>query len=147
MRRSPAARSSGFTLIELLVVMGMFALTLTVVAFARPRNAALRLQTEAQTLVRELARARDLAVMTNSEVVVLVDANAHRVIKGRASRNIPADMRVVVTIADKERSGQVGGFRFYPDGQASGGEVVLALDHRNSRISVNWLTGQPRLVQ
>lgn len=134
-------------MIELLVVMGMFGLTLAVVAFARPRNSALRLQTEAQTLVRELSRARDLAVMTNEEVVVLIDAGAHRVSRGSSSRKMPSDISVSLTISDRERSGGAGGFRFYPDGQSSGGDVVLGLDSRNSRVSINWLTGQPRLVR
>jgi general secretion pathway protein H len=47
--------------------------------------------------------------------------------------------------AESERVGDSGGMRFYPDGQSSGGEIVLALEGRASRIAVNWLTGEPRL--
>ena len=46
-----------------------------------------------------------------------------------------------------ERSGDLGGIRFYPDGQSSGGEIALTLDGRSARIAVNWLTGEPRLIQ
>ena len=147
MRVSIKSKSAGFTLIELLVVIGMLGLTFAIVVAARPKSTSLRLQTEARTLVRVLSRARTAAMMTNSEAVVLIDTKAHRVSAGRSSHEIPSDMSVTVTIADTERLGQEGGFRFYPDGQSSGGDVVLASHGRQSRISVNWLTGQPRLVQ
>lgn len=147
MKRPIASESRGFTLIELLIVMGMIGLTLAVVIGARPRSSALRLQTEAQTIVRELSRARSLAMMTNAETVVLIDATGNRIDTGRSSRQMSSEMTVTLTIAETERSGQRGGFRFYPDGQSSGGDIVLAMHGRHSRISVNWLTGQPRFVQ
>ena len=50
-----------------------------------------------------------------------------------------------MTIAEPERMRDVGGIRFYPDGQSSGGDIVLSLDGRSSRIIVNWLTGEARL--
>jgi general secretion pathway protein H len=147
MNRPIRSKSAGFTLVELLVVVGLLGLTLAIVAAGRPRSSALRLQTEAQTLVRELSRARRVAIVTNSEAVVLIDPTRHRVSTGRSSRQIAVDMGVTVTIADTERSTQGGGFRFYPDGQSSGGDILLAMHGREARISVNWLTGQPRLVQ
>jgi general secretion pathway protein H len=54
-------------------------------------------------------------------------------------------MSVALTVAETERRGDVGGLRFYPDGQSSGGEIVLALDGWSSRIFVNWLTGEARV--
>ena len=56
-------------------------------------------------------------------------------------------MVAAVVVAETERSGDVGGIRFYPDGQSSGGEIALTLDGRSARIAVNWLTGEPRLMQ
>jgi general secretion pathway protein H len=93
-----------------------------------------------------LSRARTSAMVTNSEAVVLIDPARHRISTGRSSRQMPIDMVVTITIADTERVGREGGFRFYPDGQSSGGDIVLTMHGRQSRISVNWLTGQP-LVQ
>lgn len=147
MRRPLKSDSSGFTLVELLVVVGMLGVILAVVMVGRPKSSALRLQTEAQTLVRELSRARNMAMVTNSEALVLIDPANHRVGTARSSRQLPVDMSVTVTVADTERAGQRGGFRFYPDGQSSGGDVVLAMHGQQFKISVNWLTGQPRLVQ
>jgi general secretion pathway protein H len=54
-------------------------------------------------------------------------------------------MAVALTIAEPERAQDSGGLRFYPDGQSSGGEIILALDGHISRIAVNWLTGEARL--
>jgi general secretion pathway protein H len=58
---------------------------------------------------------------------------------------LPRGMTVVMIAAEKERRGYSAGMRFYPDGQSSGGEIVLALEGRASRIAVNWLTGEPWL--
>jgi general secretion pathway protein H len=146
MKRPVKLGSAGFTLIELLVVVGMLGLMLAIAIVGRPNSSALRLETEAKTLVRELSRARTSAMVTNSEAVVLIDPARHRISTGRSSRQMPIDMVVTITIADAERVGREGGFRFYPDGQSSGGDIVLTMHGRQSRISVNWLTGQP-LVQ
>jgi general secretion pathway protein H len=54
-------------------------------------------------------------------------------------------MAVAMTVAENERTTNIGGIRFFPDGQSSGGEIALTLDGRSTRIAVNWLTGEPQL--
>ena len=52
-----------------------------------------------------------------------------------------------MTIAETERMAEIGGIRFFPDGQSSGGEIALTLEGRSARIAVNWLTGESQLNQ
>jgi general secretion pathway protein H len=54
-------------------------------------------------------------------------------------------MTVALTVAETERVANIGGIRFFPDGQSSGGEIALTLEGRSARIAVNWLTGEPQL--
>ena len=95
----------------------------------------------AETL--QLARAQ--AMSSNAETVVRIDAQKHQFGVGRSMHALPRGMSVALTVAETERRGDVGGLRFYPDGQSSGGEIVLALDGWSSRIFVNWLTGEARV--
>lgn len=149
MNRAPGrgTRTAGFTLIEMLVVMGLLSLVFAVVIMARPKTLQLRLQSEARSIMTELASARSQAIATNRETEVWIDTERGRITRSHVVHDLPRGMTVAMTVANTERSGQSGGLRFFPDGQSSGGEIAIALDGRTSRISVNWLTGQPRLVR
>jgi general secretion pathway protein H len=137
--------SAGFTLIELLVVLGIVGLTLAAVVGARPRTTAVRLSVTARAIAATLQMARAQAISSSNETVFRIDTKARQFGVGRVMHALPQDMAVAITIADTERVQDSGGVRFYPDGQSSGGEIVLSLDGRKSRIGVNWLTGEPRL--
>jgi general secretion pathway protein H len=60
-------------------------------------------------------------------------------------RSLPRGITVALTVAAPEVAGSRGGLRFYPDGQSSGGEIVLRLGSRSARVTVNWLTGEARV--
>jgi general secretion pathway protein H len=137
--------SAGFTLIELLVVMGIMGLVLATVLAAKPKSAATRVAVAARAVAATLQLARAQAMSTNAETVVRIDTQKHQFGQARSMHALPRGMTVAMTIAETERAGDNGGMRFYPDGQSSGGEIVLTLDGRTSRIAVNWLTGEPQL--
>jgi len=137
--------SPGFTLIELLVVLGIMGLVLAGVMAAKPNAAATRVAIAARSVAATLQLARARAMAGNVETVVHIDTQRHEFGMASAMHALPRGMTVALTIAETERRGDSGGLRFYPDGQSSGGEIVLMLDGRASRIAVNWLTGEPRL--
>lgn len=137
--------SAGFTLLELLVVMGIMGLVLATVLLAKPKTAATRVAVAARSVAATLQLARAQAMASNAETVVRVDAQKRQFGLGRSMHSLPLGMTVAMTIAETERVGDSGGMRFYPDGQSSGGEIVLTLDGRAFRIAVNWLTGEPQL--
>ena len=137
--------SAGFTLVEFVVVMGIIALVLAVVLSAKPKTAAARVAVAARALAATLQLARAQAMANNRDVVVRVDAQQGQFGLQGSMHTLPRGMSIAMTVAETERIGESGGMRYYPDGQSSGGEIVLMLDGRASRIVVNWLTGEPQL--
>lgn len=140
-----AKQTAGFTLVELLVVMGIMGLILAAVLVARPKTAATRVAVAARAVAATLQLARAQAMASNAETVVRIDAQKQQFGLAKSMHLLPRGMTVAITVAETERVGDSGGMRFYPDGQSSGGEIVLMLEGRTSRIAVNWLTGEPRL--
>jgi general secretion pathway protein H len=143
MRRTKS--SAGFTLVELLVVMGIMGVVLVVVVNARPKAAATRIAVTARAIATTLQLARAQAMMSNTETVFRIDSVSLQFGLPRSMHALPKGMTVAMNVAETERVAEVGGIRFFPDGQSSGGEIDLTLDGRSARIAVNWLTGEPRL--
>ena len=141
----PRGKSAGFTLVELLVVMGIMGLILAAVLAAKPKTAAARVAVTARAIAATLQLARAQAMASNVEMVIRIDTQKARFGVAGSMHALPRGMTVAMTVAETERIADSGGMRFYPDGQSSGGEIVLKLDGRTSRIAVNWLTGEPQL--
>lgn len=150
MTRSPASRirwTAGFTLLEMLVVLTILAL---VAAVAVPRFAAppdgLRLEATSRTIVGALRLTRAASVARGTETVFVVDVE-QRTFQSPATplQRFPSDIAAKLKIADPERlSPSAGGFRFFPDGSSTGGDLVLSLRGKERKICVNWLTGVAR---
>ena len=62
-----------------------------------------------------------------------------------ASTLAPAIVRSNLVTPRGRRGRAAGAIRFFRDGTSSGGEILLTLNKRRARISVNWLTGEARL--
>ena len=140
-----ARSSAGFTLTELLVVMGLMALVLVVVLNAKPKAAATRVAITARAMAATLQLARAQAMAGNTETLFQVDVDKLQFGLPRSMHALPKGMAVAITVADTEHAANLGGIRFFPDGQSSGGEISLSLEGRSARIAVNWLTGESRL--
>jgi general secretion pathway protein H len=137
--------SAGFTLVEFVVVMAIIGLVLAVALSAKPRTAATRVAVAARAVAATLQLARAQAMANNRDIVVRIDAQQGQFGLEGSMHALPRGMSIAMTVAETERIGDSGGMRYYPDGQSSGGEIVLMLDGRASRIVVNWLTGEPQL--
>ncbi|WP_244646123.1 GspH/FimT family pseudopilin [Bradyrhizobium campsiandrae] len=144
MRRHDTS-SAGFTLIETLVVLVIMAFVVVSVLAAKPRSAAARTGAEARAIAATLQLARSRARAGNAEIVVDVDTRNRRIGAARSMRQLPDGMEIALTVAESERRGRIGGLRFYPDGQSSGGEILLSYKGQKERIVVNWFTGEPRI--
>lgn len=140
--------SAGFTLLELLLVLAILGLVAALVlpALRRPPDN-LRLEAASRTLASALRLSRAQAIARNTDVVLTIHAD-RRMFESSAGSAIQLDHEISVEMifAAPERRGRAAGaIRFFPDGTSSGGEIVLTLDKRRARISVNWLTGEARL--
>lgn len=147
----PAARQAeaGFTLLELLVILIILALaTALALPMLRPSDGT-QLQTAASDVKAALRATRAAAIVTNSETALMIDVN-RRAFKqaGLPERSFAPDIEARLTFASTVRAGpSEAGFRFFPDGSSTGGDLTLSLRGIQARICVDWLTGQVRQEQ
>jgi general secretion pathway protein H len=89
---------------------------------------------------------RSAAITRNTETSMLIDVDrrtfSSTVVPRRAfAPEIEARLKFAAGI----RSGASdGGFRFFPDGSSTGGDVTLSLRGRQAKLCVDWLTGEVR---
>jgi general secretion pathway protein H len=147
--RSEAERSSaGFTLLEMLVVIAILTLATAVAMpiLARPSDG-VRLQATARDLINALRLTREMAIARNAEIVLTIDVDK-RTFASAAVRvqSFGPDIAAALTFAEPERTARsTGGFRFFPDGSSSGGDVHFRLRGSEAKVCVNWLTGEAQL--
>ena len=154
MMRRPAmqrdlARIDGYTLLEMLVVCAILALAASAAAgLARPRNEAARIEASARELAARLRFARSRAIAQNSDVSVVFDlARAQYFIEGTPPGKFPEGARVVMTLAEPEKTNENrGAIRFFPSGEASGGTIGMQLGKAHASVAVDWLTGAAQVM-
>jgi general secretion pathway protein H len=145
-RSAAPSSTAGFTLVELLVVLAILGMAM---AIALPRllqpSPALQLDAAVRALIGAMRSTRSAAIAQNKELVFVLDVNSRSFASPVAREQaLPRDAQMALKIAEPEReSPSRGGIRFYPDGSASGGEIVLNLKDKEGRICIHWLTGQP----
>jgi general secretion pathway protein H len=141
-----AYATSGFSLIEMLAALVVVALaTALVMPLALRPSDALRLDAAAQDLVAALRLTRAAAIAHNTDAALTIDVE-RRTFESPAvlARSLPSEVAVKLKIAEPERARSRGGFRFFPDGSSTGGDMVLALRGRETKICVDWLSGIAR---
>ncbi|MBS0562835.1 MAG: GspH/FimT family pseudopilin, partial [Proteobacteria bacterium] len=142
-------KQAGFTLIEMLVVLAVIALALTVVPALLGSLPGARLRAAADEVAGALRVARSDALASGRSVEVRFDpaARSYAVVPGGTTRVLPPAVRTmsVTTSAAFQRRNEAT-FRFFADGTATGGSVVLRDAARATGVTVDWLTGRVRRV-
>jgi general secretion pathway protein H len=142
---SERSSQAGFTLLEMLVVIVIIALATAIAMpnLARPSDG-VRLQATARNLINALRLTRAMAIGRNAEIALQIDIDK-RTFTSPAIRaqSFGPDMTAELTFAKPEQTARsTAGFRFFPDGSSSGGDVRLRLRNAETAICVNWLTGE-----
>ncbi len=153
MTRSRTLKSShdaGFTLLEALAVLSILAIAAAVLM---PRLGASRqglaVQVAALELVSSLKATRAAAVATSQEHRLVMDAGTRTYFAQGAVAPRPIPRAVAMTFQLRNAADAKGNWaviRFFPDGTASGGDIVLKSGTVKAGISVDWLTGRSRLI-
>jgi general secretion pathway protein H len=131
----------------MLVVLAILAL---VMSFAGPLLSAgtegVRLEAASNELAAALRLTRSAAIMRSSETTLMIDVDKR--VFGSSTvpqRPFAADIQAKLTYASGIRSAPSdGGFRFFPDGSSTGGDVTLSLHGRQVKLCIDWLTGEVR---
>ena len=137
---------AGFTLLEMLLVLTLLGLVATIALprLTRPSDA-LQLSAAVREMTSALRLTRSAAIAGNSEQVLLIDVERRSFTSSSLpERRFPPEIHARLKVAEPERiSTARGGFRFFPDGSSTGGEVELTLRNQRFKLCVHWLTGQP----
>ena len=143
-------RARGFTLVELVIVMVLVA-TLTgigamVIRAAVPGR---ELRGAAKELAGQLRFTRAQAIATGREQVFELDVIGKRWrAAGERSGDLPDAVALrVITALGESPAKDVAAVRFFPDGAATGGRIVLSIDDAAWRVDIGWLTGEVTLAR
>lgn len=143
-------RQRGFSLIELVVVMVLIAALAGIGAMVIGSQLPGReLRGAAREIAGQLRFTRAQAIATGREQVFELDVIGKRWrAADRRSGELPDDIELLVTTAREEQPARdVAAVRFFPDGAATGGRIVLKIDDAAWRIDVGWLTGEVTLAR
>jgi len=138
----------GFTLVEMLVVLSI--LTFAAV-FAMPQlsrgSERMRLDTAAHEIAAALRATRAAAMTGSRQMALTIDVERRTFRSGVVQpRSFASDIDAKLTYAAPVRSEPSdGGFQFFPDGSSTGGEVLLSLHGRQTKLCIDWLTGIVRM--
>lgn len=134
---------AGYTLIELLVVLVVIGLVSGLAATMFPgRTSALELATAARHIAAFAEKAHADAQASNRPVVMVLDAQQHRLISSGDDQSLLLPPEAKVTIAPMLPVDRPASILFYPDGSSSGGAITLQSGAGQTSIDIEWLSGQ-----
>jgi general secretion pathway protein H len=140
------ARSNGFTLLELMIVLVVAGLMLAVVPPILSRGvSASTLNAAASEIAAAMRAARAQAISHQRETLLTMDVakRQYRISNKRKTEAINRAIKVKLdTVKSEQLSDNVGRFRFFPDGSATGGQVTLSGGKKKAVVDLNWLTGR-----
>jgi general secretion pathway protein H len=143
-RQPPSARRErGFSLVELIVVLAVLAIVAAAVApLATPWRRGTLMDVAAREVVLGLRTARAAAIYGNKETVFTLDGASGQFWSDGAPAPKALPGRVSAAFASGTPTGRI---RFFPDGGASGGTIVLRDAHRFASIRIDALSGRTTL--
>ncbi|WP_244423240.1 GspH/FimT family pseudopilin [Bradyrhizobium sp. ORS 375] len=142
-----AGMSAGFTLVEMLAVLVIVALTAAAAMPLLSRGAGgVSLDAAVSEIASALRATRAAAILQNRAMTLRIDVDRRSFSSDvMPPRVFAAGLQAKLTYAAATRtSATEGGFRFFPDGSSTGGDLSLELNGRQARLCVEWLTGTVR---
>ena len=135
----------GFSLLELIVVIVLIAATTALAAGVMTRGlAGQQLRNSSRELAAQLRYARAQAIVTGQPALFTINART-REWRGPNRRHgqVPREIKIVASGARVEQSqSDQAVIRFFPEGAATGGRILLSRERAGWQIDVEWLTGE-----
>ena len=123
--------------LTLISIVGAAAVTLL-----RPPSPRIQLEVATRGLCATLRAARSSAIASGIPAAVAFNLDQRTYVSPVAGMtSLPKDMTVRLNVGREEVHARTAGIRFFPNEEASGGDIFLELGGRRSVISVNWMTG------
>lgn len=136
-RADPRDLEGGYALFELMLALALMALIAAVaLPRARPYDSGAALRTKAYETAALLRADRDAARRLDREVASVVDFASRRVSAGSARRAVSLPDGIALRL----KADRFQGFRFFPDGRSTGGELALVAGRRAMVLTVDRLT-------
>lgn len=138
-------RQRGVSLIELIVVVVLIAaataLAASVMGVGLPGQ---QLRNASREMAAQLRYTRAQAIVTGKSQTFSVDARTREwQAPNRRHGQIPSGISLAATGARIEQTQpDIVAIRFFPEGAATGGRIVLSRERAAWQIDVEWLTGE-----
>ncbi len=136
---------SGFSLLEIIVVVGLIALVMSFAAYTLNRQLpGQQLRSSAKELAAELRFTKSQAMITGEAQTFQINASTREWIGAKNhTGELPDSLEIIATTAKREQPQDgVAAIKFFPDGAATGGRIVLQHDAAKWQVDVKWLTGE-----
>jgi general secretion pathway protein H len=135
----------GFSLLEIIVVVGLISLLMTFAAYAINKQLpGQQLRSSAKQLAAELRFTKSQAMVTGEPQSFQINVKT-REWKGPKNHSgvLPKSLEVIATTARSEQPElDAAAIKFFPDGAATGGRIVLQHKTAKWQVDVKWLTGE-----
>ena len=138
-------RHRGFSLIELIVVVVLIAATTALAASVMTAGLpGQQLRNTARELAAQLRYTRAQAIVSGTPQLFVLDTRTRQWTgPNRRHGEVPREIRIVATAARAEQTNpDEAVIRFFPEGAATGGRLVLARNDAAWQLDVEWLTGE-----
>jgi general secretion pathway protein H len=157
MRRFEPRRSggtvaeAGFTLLEMLLVLGVMAVAavFAMPLATRPAGDA-TLNATARKLANDMRIARASAIRDNRERTLTIDLAGRRFWVDGVTGASPIASGIAVdfvTVRAEQLNERQGRLRFFVDGSATGGNVILKGGGRVVTVKLDWMTGHASVAR
>ncbi len=136
---------AGFSLLEIIVVVGLIALVMSFAAYTLNRQLpGQQLRSSAKELAAELRFTKSQAMVTGEAQTFQINANTREWIGAKNhTGELPDSLEIIATTAKREQPEDgVAAIKFFPDGAATGGRIVLQHETAKWQVDVKWLTGE-----
>lgn len=135
----------GFTLIEVIVVVGLISILMGFSAYVLNKQLpGQQLRSSAKAIAAELRFTKTHAMVTGEAQSFQINAKT-REWSGPKNHSgvLPKSLEIIATTARIEQPEEdVAAIKFFPDGAATGGRIVLQHNTAKWQVDVKWLTGE-----